>query len=95
MALNFPGLSAQPPITGPIAPIAAPVAAQIPMARPLDSPENVCPRMARLFGHEHRGADPLKQSARQQRMKPRCQLRSRGGDANIAVPKIRSRRHPK
>jgi len=76
MALQLPRSMSQPPITGPIAPIAAPVAPKS-EARPLDHLKTSV-REWQAVWHEHRGADALKQSARQQGSKSRRQRASRG-----------------
>ena len=95
MALQLPRSMSQPPITGPIAPMAAPVAAQIPMARPLDSPEKVCPRMARLFGMSIAAPMPCSSRHTKKTGSPGANAQPREASANNAVPMIRSRRNPK
>src|SRR6516165_11800700 len=66
----------QPPTTGPIAPAMAPAAAQVPTARPLASPENDDPRMARLVGIK-RAAPTLERSDPQVTTSSSAQTRRR------------------
>jgi hypothetical protein len=77
-----------------MAPRAAPVAAQMPIARPFGSPEKVMPRMARLLGI--RTAAPTRCSSREARSTLRVGASAQPSEAtaNKAVPAISMSRRP-
>ncbi len=73
--------TSQPPITGPSAPVIAPAAAQVPIARPRSSPENPAPRMARLDGIS--SAAPTPWTARPASNSPRLGASAQASEARL------------
>ena len=95
IARQLPRSTSHPPSTGPIAAAIAPAAAHTPMARPFAAPENVRPRMAKLFGI--RSAAPAPCRRRPPRSQPTVGAIAQATDASAKrpIPNIRTTRWPK
>ena len=85
----------QPPRRGPIAPAAAPTAAQVPMARPRASPEKLAPRIARLFGISTAAPIPCNTRPASSQLSVGATAQRIEAAAKIPTPIISARRRPK
>src|SRR5258708_31420028 len=84
----------QPPRTGPIAPAAAPAAAQIPIARPFAAPENVLPNRARLFGNSIAAPIPWRARPASSVARLGATVQANEANANTEGPATRSPPRP-
>ncbi len=84
----------QPPRTGPIADITAPIEAHMPMARPRASPEKLAPRIARLLGIRMAAPMPCNPRPASSKVRPGAAAQRIEAAANRTVPPASSLTRP-
>ena len=86
--------TSHPPSGGPTALAIAPADAQVPTARPRDSPVKTLPSMPRLFGMSIAAPTPCSDRASNRTVKLGAKAQRRDANPNNAVPSMRTRRRP-